>query len=161
MNFIKKHRYTIIIVLIFILLFCLGMKVKNILIPDNEKASYGNRLEDIENHPIEESLFTKIKEEIVKDKIENMIYRIQGKIVNFTITVSSDTTINDAKSYGNTILKYFSEDQLGYYTFQIYVKKTDTALNNFPIIGAKNPNKEEISWTQNREIIEEEANNEE
>ena len=156
MKFVKNHKYTIIIVLIFILLFCLGLKVKDILIPDDEKASYGNRLENIEDYPLEKSLFTKINEEMVKDKIKGLTHRIQGKIVNFTMTVADDVSINDAKSYGTKIVAYFSEEELSYYTIQIYIKKDDAALNNFPIIGAKNPNKKEISWTQNREITKEE-----
>ena len=161
MNFIKRHRYTIIIILIFILLFCLGMKAKDILIPDDEKAAYGNRLDEMGEHEIDKSIFTKIKSEMVKGKVEDITYRFQGKIVNFVITVSSDATINEAKDVGKNIMKYFEEKHLNYYTFQFYVKKTDPALNNFPIIGAKNPNKEEISWTQNREIVKEEDNNEE
>ena len=116
MNFIKRHRYTIIIILIFILLFCLGMKAKDILIPDDEKAAYGNRLDEMSEHEIDKSIFTKIKSEMVKGKVEDITYRFQGKIVNFVITVSSDATINEAKDVGKNIMKYFEEKHLNYYT---------------------------------------------
>ena len=162
MKFIKKNRYTVILILVFILLLCLGIKIKDILMPDDKKEFYGNRLNSINEHIIEESLYNKIKSELEKDeKIDLITYREQGKIINFIVTVNDKTTIEDAKKVGNSIITYFSEDDIGYYTIQIYIKKNDESLNNFPIIGAKNPLTASIIWTHDREISKEDDKNEE
>ena len=162
MKFVKKHRYTIILVLVFILLLCLGVKVKEILMPNDKKEAYGNRLSELEEHRIEDSLYTKIKSEVeALETVEEITYREQGKIINFIVTISDKVSIGDAKKVGEKIVTYFSEDDIAYYTFQIYIKKKDASLNNFPIIGAKNPLTKEIIWTQDREITKEDETNEE
>ena len=162
MKFIKRNRYTVILVLVFILLLCLGVKVKEILMPDDQKEAYGGRLNEIDEHKIEESLYVKIKNEIESnEKISLLTHRVQGKIINFIVTVSDEMSLEDAKKIGDSIISYFSEDDIGYYTFQIYVKKTNEKLDNFPIIGAKNPLTGSIIWTQDRDISKEEATDEE
>ena len=162
MKFIKRNRYTVILLLVFVLLLCLGVKVKEILMPDDQKEAYGNRLNEKDEHKIEGSLYSKIKTELESnEKISLLTHREQGKIINFIVTVSDDMSLEDAKKVGDSIVAYFSEDEIGYYTFQIYVKKLDTKLYNFPIIGAKNPLTENIIWTQDREISKEEATDEE
>lgn len=162
MKFIRKNRYTIILILVFILLLCLGVKVKEILMPDDQKEAYGNRLSEIDKHKIEDSLYAKIKSELESDEnIETVTNRLQGKIINYIITVNDKMSIADAKKVGDKVISYFSEDDISYYTFQIYIKKNDASLNNFPIIGAKNPLTASIIWTQDREIVKEEAKDEE
>lgn len=162
MRFIKKNRYAIILVLVFILFLCLGVKLKDILMPDDQKEAYGERLNELDKHKIEDTLYAKIKEELEKNEnIVSITNREQGKIINFIVTVSDKMSIADAKKVGDSILAYFEGDAVGYYTFQIYVKKNDPKLNNFPIIGAKNPLTEKIVWTQEREISKEDEKNEE
>ena len=162
MKFIKKYRYTIILVLVFVLLLCLAVKVKEILIPDDQKAAYGNRLDEQDEHQIEESLYIKIKSEVEElAGVSSITHRLQGKIINFIVVVNDDVSLEDAKKIGDKVVSYFSEDDIKYYTFQIYIKKNNLELNNFPIIGAKNPLTKEIIWTQDREISKEDDVNEE
>ena len=162
MKFIKKNRYTIILVLVFILFLCLGVKIKQILMPDDQKESYGERLNELDNHKIDVSLYEKIKTELEKsENVVSVSNRLQGKIINFIVTVSDKVSISDAKKIGDSIVAYFSEEDVDYYTFQIYINKNDASLNNFPIIGAKNPLTNHIVWTQDREISKEDDKNEE
>mgnify|MGYP003532340777 CR=1 FL=1 len=130
--------------------------------PDDQKEAYGNRLSEIDRHKIEDSLYAKVKSELENDEnIENVTNRLQGKIINYIITVNDKMSIDDAKKVGDKVVSYFSEDDISYYTFQIYIKKNDASLNNFPIIGAKNPLTASIIWTQDRDIVKEEAKDEE
>lgn len=162
MKFIKRNRYTIIFVLSFILFLCLGLKLKDIMMPDDKKELYGNRLVDIDKHKIEKSLYDKIKLELEKkEEVEALTYREQGKIINFIVTVNDKVEVNAAKKVADSIVSYFGEDDIEYYTFQIYMKKNDASLNNFPIIGAKNPLTDSIIWTNDREISKEDDKNEE
>ena len=153
-KFIKRHRYTCILLLIFILLVVLGLKAKNILIPDEGKATYGERLKDIDKHPIDKDVYKKVEEEYAKNKnVKKVTYHLQGKTLNYFITVDDKVSIKDAKAIGEKLLEYFSDDIKEYYSIQVYLIKEDEKLNNFPIIGMKHPEAKTISWTKDREIV--------
>lgn len=161
-KFLKKNRYTIILLIVFILLVILGLKVKNILVPDEGKATYGERLKDISKHPIKEEVYKKIEEELLNNKaVTKVSHRLQGKIINYYITFDSKVSVKDAKAVGENLIKGFEEDTLGYYSIQIFLLKDDEKQNNFPIIGMKNPESKVVSWTKDREIIVESEKNEE
>jgi hypothetical protein len=161
-KFLKRNRYTIILIFIFILFVILGLKVKDILVPDEGKAAYGDRLKNISKHPISEATYTKIDESLEKNSsVVKVTHRLQGKTINYFITVTEKTSIKDAKALGETVIKGFDDDALGYYSIQISVLKEDEDLNNFPIMGMKHPNSKEISWTKDREIVTESEKDEE
>ena len=152
-RFLKRHRYTCVLVLVFILIVILGLKVKNILIPDEGKATYGERLKDIDKYPISSSTYDEVDKSFTENKnVKKITHRLQGKILNYYITVDDKVSIKDAKALGDKLLTFFDEDILSYYSIQIFVSKEDAALNNFPIIGMKDPLSKAISWTKDREI---------
>ena len=161
-KFLKKIRYTIILLIVFVLLVILGLKVKNILVPDEGKATYGERLKDISKHPIKEEVYKKIEEELLSNKtVTKVTHRLQGKIINYYITFDNKVSVKDAKALGESIIKSFDEDTLGYYSIQIFLLKDDEKQNNFPIIGMRSPESKAVSWTKDREIIVESEKNEE
>ena len=160
-RFIKKHRYTCVLVLVFILLVILGLKVKELLIPDEGKASYGERLKNIEKHPLTNEMYEKVDEEYkANKKVVKIEHRLQGKVLNYFITVDNDLSIKDAKAIGEKLITLFDEDTLSYYSIQIYLIKEDEAQNNFPIIGMKNPLSKNVSWTKDRAIVKSDENEE-
>ena len=130
--------------------------------PDEGKATYGERLKNIDKHPISAETYKKIDEELTKNtNVVKVSHRLQGKIINYYITFDAKVTVKDAKSIGEGIIKNFEEDTLGYYSVQIFLLKEDEKLNNFPIIGMKSPESKTVSWTKDREIIVESEKNEE
>lgn len=160
-RFIKKHRYTCVLVLVFILLVILGLKVKELLIPDEGKASYGERLKNIEKYPLTDEMYAKVDEEYkANKKVVKIEHRLQGKVLNYFITVDNDLSIKDAKAIGEKLITLFDEDTLSYYSIQIYLIKEDEAQNNFPIIGMKNPLSKNVSWTKDRAIVKSDENEE-
>ena len=46
-KFIKRNRYTCILLFIFVLFVILGVKVRDLLVPDEAKAAYVDRLKNI------------------------------------------------------------------------------------------------------------------
>ncbi len=161
-KFFKRNRYTCILLILFILFVVLGLKVKDILVPDDGKATYGERLKNIDKHPINNEVYTTIEENLKKNtNVSKVEHRIQGKTLIYYITFIDKTSVKDAKAIGEGILKSFDEDTLGYYSIQIYLLKDDAKLNNFPIIGMKHPESKTVSWTKDREIITESEKDEE
>lgn len=154
MKFIKRKKYTLILLVVFFLLVFLGLQVKKVLMPDEGKASYGERLEEIENYPISDDVYNKIMEEYGKNtNVKQIKHHLQGKILKFFITVDDKVSVKDAKGLGDKIITYFDEKTLSYYSIQIYIVKADKKLNNFPIIGMKDPLSTSVSWTKDREIV--------
>lgn len=161
-RFIQRHRYTCILLLIFILLVILGLKAKDILVPDEGKATYGERLKDLSKHPIKDDVYQKIEDDYSKNaNVKKITHHLQGKTLNYYITVDDKVSIKDAKAIADKLLEYFDDDQKGYYSIQVYLIKEDKKLNNFPIIGMKHPDSKEFSWTKDREIVTESEKDEE
>ena len=71
------------------------------------------------------------------------------------------TSIDAAKGISKLFLDEFSESQISYYDFQIFVTKESSEENNFPIIGYKHHNNSEFSWTKDREKVEPQQEEEE
>ncbi len=152
-SFIRKHRYTLILLLVFILLCILALKVKEVLVPDEGKATYGERLKDIDKHPISDETYQKVSDEFEKEeKVIKVEHRLQGKILNYFLTIGEKVSVKDAKALGDKLISLLDEDLLDYYSVQIYLLKEDEALNNFPMIGLKDPLSKTISWTKERDI---------
>ena len=125
-RFLKRHRYTCVLLLIFILLVVLGMKAKDMLVPDEGKPTYGDRLKDMKKHPLSDDDYKKIDDALKSNKsVIKVSHRLQGKTINYFITFDSKTSVKDAKSIGDSILKSFSDDILEYYSIQVSLLKED------------------------------------
>ncbi len=155
--YLKRHKKTIILLVIFALLLVLTLKLKDILIPNEALFNYGSRLNERDQYPIDENIYKKIDEEYAKNaNVKEVSHREQGKIINFFITVDDKVSVADAKKIGDVVIAQFDARSLSYYSIQVYVLKTNKELNNFPIVGMKNPKAEGLIWTKDREIVKEE-----
>ena len=65
-------------------------------------------------------------------------------------------SIDDAKKVASSTVPMFSEDDLNFYSLQVYVKKNNAELNNFPIIGYKGTLTKDLVFTKDRDITKEE-----
>ncbi len=155
MKFVRKNKYTIIAIIILIILVVVGVQLKNIFVPDEGKASYGTRLDGIKDHKLDSELFKNIESKLKEDeRILSVENKVHGKIINLIITVNDDMSIADAKSIANSTIALFTNDELSYYSLQVYVKKNNESLNNFPIIGYKGTTSTELIFTKDRDIVE-------
>ena len=88
------------------------------------------------------------------------MYVIHGKIINLMITVDPKVSVSDAKKIASSTVAMFEDDELSFYSLQVYVLKDDETLNNFPIIGYKGLETKELIFTKDREITVSEENDE-
>ena len=155
MKFVRKNKYAIIAIIVLIVLVVIGGQVKKIFVPDEGKAAYGSRLDGIKDHKLDSELFKNIETKLKEDeKILSVENKVHGKIINLIITVNDDMSVNDAKSLANSTISLFSDNELSFYSLQVYVKKNNEALNNFPIIGYKGTAASELIFTKDRDIVE-------
>lgn len=150
MKWMKKNKFTVIAIFIFILLAFLGFKVMEMFFPDQRTAIYGDRLEG--KVTVSKTTYDDVKLKISEsDKVEKVSIRENGRRIDITITVVNATGKNEAKKLIDNILEPFTESQIGYYDFQVFIQKTDPSENDFPIIGYKHHNSSTFSWSKDRE----------
>ena len=156
MKWIKRNKYTCIIILIFIIISIIGYKAINVFIPNSKSAIYGDRLDGkVEvKKEVYEAVKTKISEQ---EFVKKVVVRESGRVINVEATVIDSTSIDAAKSLSNLILEHFSESQIGYYDFQLFVGKESKEENNFPIIAYKHHNSSSFSWSKDRDKTQEEG----
>ncbi len=155
MKYVRKNKFTIIAIVVLIILVVIGVQVKNIFVPDEGKAAYGTRLDGIKEHKLDSELFKNIESKLKEDeRILTVENKVHGKIINLIITVNDDMSIVDAKSLANSTISLFTDNELSFYSLQVYVKKNNESLNNFPIIGYKGTSSSELIFTKDRDITE-------
>lgn len=147
MNFIKRNKKLLIVIVVFLIGLVCAIQLKNILFPSGG-AIYGNRLDGIEEVEIAEDLDKQILEK-VSEISSSVTIRTSGRIVNITMTVNDDVSVSTAKEYAKKTLEVFAEKQLSYYDIQVLIKK-NIETTDFPIIGYKHEDKSGFTWTKDR-----------
>lgn len=147
MNFIKRNKKLLVVIVIFLISLIGLVQLKNIFFPSGG-AIYGNRLEGKEDVEIAKDLDKQVQE-LLKDNVSKVTVRISGRIVNMHITVNGDVSASSAKELAKKTLTLFAEKQLKYYDIQVFMKK-DVESTEFPIIGYKHQDKQGFTWTKDR-----------
>ena len=147
MNFLKRNKNIIIVLIVFFVGILLCIQLKNILIPNEGAAVYGNRLDG--KVEVTKNVDDKIKESLV-DGVTKVKVRTSGRIINVTITVYDEVARDTAKTYATKALESFTEEEKGFYDFQFYIIKANEEATEFPIIGYKIQNNDKITWTKDR-----------
>lgn len=151
MSFIRKNKFVIIAIGVFLILVILVFQVVSVFFPKEGKALYGNRLEGIEKVEITDSKKEQIENSLKEDSItKEANVSVAGKIIEVIVIVQDDTTIDSAKTLSTKVLNSLNENEKIFYDIQVFIKK-NTDANNFPIIGYKHHAKENFSWTKDRE----------
>lgn len=158
MKYIKKNKLTVFIIAIFVLIVLVGAYLYNLLFSSGRREAYGNRLDGIENVEITKDQYDKVKDKLKENEsVIKVSTDLKGKIVNIIMTVKDDVTKDNAKKIASTALSEFDEEQLKFYDIQIFVKKDNEELNDFPIIGYKQNGKEGLSWSKDRQVTQNET----
>ena len=159
MKWIKKNKFTCIAVVVFIVMAIVGYKVIKVFFPDTKSAIYGDRLDG--KVKVEKGVYDAVKAKISeKEFVKSVKVKENGKTINIEVVVLDSTSHDAAKSLSKLVLEHFSDIQVSYYDFQIFISKESEEENDFPIIAYKQHNKSEFSWTKDREKVIPEATTE-
>lgn len=149
-DFIKKNKFTVIAILIFLVILIGLIQVKNIFFPSAGKADYGNRLDGIKEVEITNSKKNKIIKNLEDDSaVKNTTIRINGRTIETIITVNDDVSVDDAKKLVDKSIETLNDKEKKYYDIQVFIKKTGES-SEFPIIGYKHHTKDGFSFTKDR-----------
>lgn len=144
MKKLKKfwQENSVLIVLLLILIACLiaiSVVVVTYFVGDSE-TKYGDRLNEIEEHPFEKKSQDEIISKLEEDElVESASIRTSGKTIYFTIKFVPKTTLVEAQSKSLAALEYFSEDVLSFYDIEFLIQADSTEdTDGFQIMGSHN-----------------------
>ena len=149
MKWFKKNKLMLIAIIVYVVIILVGYKALKVFFPSTDKAIYGDRLDS--KVPVAKELYDGIKTRISeKEFVKEVDVRESGRIVNVMVTVMDSTSISSAKDLANLVLVDFSDSQIGYYDFQLMIKKEAKEEDDFPIIAYKQHNSAQFYWNRDR-----------
>lgn len=153
----KKRRSNknnkVLLVLLGILLLCfivLGYGFYKYFYAGTGESKYGDRLEGIENYPLNENL----KEEIIAlyesdSRVGDIALDIKGKIVYITIDFVETIKVSEAKDLAIKSLELIGEENLAFYEIQYILTasfEAESESKSFPVFGSKGTNSLKVVW---------------
>ena len=156
MKWFKKNKLMLIAIVVFVIIVLVGYNALKVFFPSTDSAIYGDRLDS--KVPVDQKLYDEVKERISKlEYTKDVSVTEKGRIINIIVSVMDSTSISASKDISKLILEGFSDSQIGYYDFQLMIKKEDAKENDFPIIAYKQHNSTDFYWNRDREKTVEEA----
>ncbi len=148
MKFIKKHKVALIVTLVIIILLILVFfGIKSAFFANINESKYGNRLDGIENYPIEESTITDIKTTISENDFVNSVnYDLKGRVMYFTIIVKDDVDLTTSRGLADKIAEKFTDEIKSYYDIQVLIDSDAEESENYPTMGAKHKTSVGFKW---------------
>ena len=125
MNYIKKHKLTSFIILVYIIVVAFAYFIYKLFVGSSGLPVYGDRLDGIENVPITEEQIDKIVEELSKNESILKITRpyLNGKILKVIVTVSDGAVLQPLKELDSKIFNALDADQRAFYDVEYFIAK--------------------------------------
>ena len=124
-----------------------ALTLERMVVVNDEFDDFSNSTTAFEAY--RDELYNNVLGSLFYDTLGGDDANIKNVLSNYEAMV--DALEKKAKSLDSSILKNFDNDQLSYYSIQVYFKKNDSSLDDFPIMGYKHYNDNDISWTKDRE----------
>ena len=92
MKYIKKNKWVLIPISVFVLVMIFAVVgIVNLVVPNDSKDLYGNRLENIEKNKISDDNVSLIEEQLLATgKVKSVSYDLKGKLINYILVVNDD-----------------------------------------------------------------------
>ena len=109
---------------------------------------YGNRLNGIEQVPLENDRLREMVTDIEKNEIvDSVSINLKGRIVYMNVFLN-DGTVKEAQQIAVKALEAFSDDEKAFYDFNFSFEKEGRDEESlFPIMGYKKSDNSVIAWT--------------
>ena len=153
-----KYKILIVLGLILIICFIAILFVTVSYFFGSGESVYGDRFEDIEDYPIEDTFVSEYIANLESDEmINSATFDVKGRVIYVTINFVGDTSLVEAQSKAAASLEQFSENLLSYYdiNFTLISEATENS-EGFTIMGAKNVAGSGIVWNNNTPVESEE-----
>jgi hypothetical protein len=125
MRFLKKHKLTTFIIVIYIAAIIIAYFLYKIFMGSNGLPVYGDRLDGIESVPITDEQKTSLKDKLLtNEKVINVREpHLSGRTYNITIIVADNMGLDEAKGLANFVTESLTPEQNAFYDVQVFVNK--------------------------------------
>ena len=153
-----KNKVLIVLGIILIICFIAILIVTFSFFFGGSESVYGDRLDGIENYPIEDSFIDEYIANLESDEmINSATFDTKGRIIYVTIDFVGDTSLVEAQSKAAASLEQFSEETLSYYDINFTLTSESTENSEgFTIMGARNVAGSGLVWNNNTPVEREE-----
>ena len=154
-RFYKENRvFVVLMAIVFICVAIIIFLLAKYVVNSNTGNKYGNRLDGIQDVIVTGDKKNEMIGTLEEDtKVKSANINVHGKIINFVIDYTKETTIDEAKSIAIKCLEFFEEEYRNYYDIQFLFKKSELEVeeekDKFPIIGYIKAGATTISWSNN------------
>ena len=129
LDVIKRNKYTVLFIVLFIILVIVGYQTYSILVPNEKKAVYGDRLDGIEEVMITSDQMSSINSEIKSNTfVTDCVSDLKGKILYVMVTVTDDTAVDSVRTFPDVALSKLDDAQKSYFDVQVIITKAYTEL---------------------------------
>lgn len=126
---IRKNKYTVLFIVLFVVLVIVGYQAYSMLVPNEKKAVYGDRLDGIEEVMITSDQMTSINNEIKANTfVTDCVSDLKGRILYVTVTVTDDTAVDSVRTFPDVALSKLDDAQKSYFDVQVIITKAYTEL---------------------------------
>lgn len=148
MTFIRKHKFAIVVSIIFIIVLLAIIFSLIRILSEDENDKYGKRIAGIENVKITDSRIDNVKGKILDDQnINKITFRLDGKLVKFFIEVKKDAVELNVESILNIIIDKFTEEEKSFYDFEVFIT-CEEKQKLYPMIAYKHRNNQVFTITK-------------
>ena len=157
-EFWGKNKVLIVLGIILIICFIAILIVTFSYFFGGSESVYGDRLDEIENYPIEDDFISEYIANLENDDLINSVtFDTKGRIIYVIIDFVGDTSLVEAQSKAAASLEQFNENILSYYDimFTLTCAKTENS-EGFTIMGARNVAGSGLAWNNNTPVESEE-----
>ena len=125
MGFIKKHKLTTFIIVLYIAAIIVAYFLYKIFMGSNGLPVYGDRLDGIEAVQITEEQKTKLKTDLMANEkvITVREPHLSGRTYDITIIVADSMPLDEAKNLSNIVTNSLTPEQNNFYDVQVFVNK--------------------------------------
>ncbi len=148
-KFLLENKVLLFLAIILILWLVAFIVIIVIFFYGSSESVYGNRLDNIQDKPITDTLKNDITTTFTKDNLaSNVTINVKGAIIYVNVTCNDGVKLTDVKQVSESIIKLFSESLLNNYDidFMINVPKDDKGKSHM-VMGVRNANSDgTIVW---------------
>lgn len=139
---IKKIIVLVIALVILILLGIMGYKFLK-----NDSDTCGSRCDALSEHVIKDKTLKKVKDKFKEiEEVKSAQVYTKNLTVKIMVELENDVELDRIKETATEILTYFTEDELSYYDFALYVTSKNKDSEIYPVNVSKHSKRDNFAW---------------
>lgn len=142
-----KNKKNIIIIGVSLVIIIFLFLVVRVIFFDGDSNKYGDRCSDRNEYAISNDTIKDVEKKFKEiEEVDKVKVYTKLCTVKIIVTLKKDVDLDTIKNYAKASLELFSEEELGYYDFSLFVSSNDKDSEVYPINVSKHNSREDFAW---------------